>query len=578
MSADYRAIIIADFEFEFGGQAGERPRPVCMVAKDLKSGQSWRVWRGEFTPQPPFPTAPDTLFVAFYASAELGCFRALGWPAPINVLDLFTEFRDRTNGLPTPAGSGLIGALVYFGLDTIAAQTKDAMRDLVLGGGPWSVDERTAILDYCASDVAALERLLPAMLPSIDLPRALLRGRYMAAAAAMEWNGVPIDVPMLHLLCKHWHDIQDALIAAIDADYNVFDGRTFKVGRFETFLARRDIPWPRLESGSLDLSSDTFRQMAKSYRIIAPLHELRHALSELRLNDLAVGLDGRNRTILSAFRARTGRNQPSNSKFIFGPSVWLRGLIKPPPGYAIAYIDWSNQEFGIAAKLSGDTKMIEAYQSGDPYLAFGKQCGKLPPDATKASHPDVRQLLKTCVLGIQYGMEAKALAFRISQPEIVARDLLRAHRDTYRVFWTWAEAAVNHAMLLGRLHTVFGWHVHVGEDSNPRSLQNFPMQANGAEMLRLACCLATERGVEVCAPVHDAIMICAPIERVEDDVAAMRATMAEASRAVLSGFEIRTDANIVRYPERYADERGAVMWQRVMALLAQCQQQAEGAV
>ena len=102
------------------------------------------------------------------------------------------------------------------------------------------------------------------------------------------------------------------------------------------------------------------------------------------------------------------------------------------------------------------------------------------------------------------------------------------------------------------------------------------MQANGAEMLRLACCLATERGVEVCAPVHDAILICAPIDRIEHDVAEMRAAMAEASRAVLDGFEIRTDANIVRYPDRYMDERGAVMWQRVMQLLTQCQQ-AEGA-
>ena len=38
------------------------------------------------------------------------------------------------------------------------------------------------------------------------------------------------------------------------------------------------------------------------------------------------------------------------------------------------------------------------------------------------------------------------------------------------------------------------------------------MQANGAEMLRLACCFATERGVRVCAPVHDAILIEAPGE------------------------------------------------------------------
>src|SRR5262249_2434399 len=149
---------------------------------------------------PPFPIGSDALFVAFYASAELGCFRALGWPMPANVLDLFVEFRDRTNGLMTPAGSGLIGAPTYFGLHSIGGIEKDDMRALVLAGGPWSDGERGAILDYCARDVAALEHLLAAMLPRIDLPRALLRGRYMKAAAAMEWTGVPIDVPTLVLL------------------------------------------------------------------------------------------------------------------------------------------------------------------------------------------------------------------------------------------------------------------------------------------------------------------------------------------------------------------------------------------
>jgi DNA polymerase-1 len=567
----FRAIVAVDFEFEFGGHAGDRPRPVCMVAKDLRTGQFWRIWRGQFGSSPPFETGPDTLIIAYYAGAEMSCFRVLRWQAPARVLDLYTEFRNRTNGLTTPAGNGLIGALVYFGLDTIGAQAKDEMRDLILGGGPWSDAEREAILEYCASDVAALKRLLTAMLPRIDLPRALLRGRYMAAAAAIEHTGTPIDVQTLNALKAHWHDIQGALISAIDADYDVFDGRVFKAARFEAYLMRHDIPWPRSESGSLDLCSDTFRKMAKSYSVIAPLHELRHSLSEMRLNNLAVGRDGRNRTILSAFQSKTGRNQPSNTKFIFGPSTWLRGLIKPPLGYAVAYVDWSNQEFGIAAKLSGDDLMMVAYQSGDPYLAFGKQCGRLPQDATKSSHADTRQLLKQCVLGIQYGMEAKTLAFRIGQPEIVARELLRAHRETYKVFWKWSDAAVDYAMLFSELHTVFGWHVHVGDKSNPRSLRNFPMQANGAEMLRLACCLATERGIEVCAPVHDAILICARLDRIDNDVAEMRAAMNEASRDVLDGFEIRTDVHIVRYPDRYMDERGAVMWDRVMKLLAQFQ-------
>ena len=107
---------------------------------------------------------------------------------PQRVLDLYVEFRNSTNGLPTISGAGLLGALAQYGLDGIGAVEKDEMRDLILRGGPWSEDERLAVLDYCETDVAALARLLPAMLPKIDLPRALLRGRYMAAVARMEYQ------------------------------------------------------------------------------------------------------------------------------------------------------------------------------------------------------------------------------------------------------------------------------------------------------------------------------------------------------------------------------------------------------
>ena len=292
-------------------------------------------------------------------------------------------------------------------------------------------------------------------------------------------------------------------------------------------------------------------------------------LSELRLNDLTVGYDGRNRAIIGPFSSRSGRNQPSNSKFIFGPSVWIRGLIKPPPGYAVAYIDWKSQEIGIAAALSGDEQMMEDYKTGDPYLSFGIRAGLLPADATRKTPgvDAIRDMIKTCVLGTQYGMGAKTLAFRIGQAEIVARELLRAHRDRYRKFWIMADAAIDCAMQGHPLHTVFGWRVRPNSNPNARSMMNFPMQANGAEMMRLAACLATERGIEVCAPVHDAFLICAPLDRIDDDVAAMRAIMEEASRVVLNGFTVSTDVQIVRYPDRYMDKRGVVMWDRVMQLL-----------
>ena len=414
------------------------------------------------------------LFVAYYASAELGCYRVLGWEMPRRILDLFTEFRDRTNGLPVPGGASLLGALTYFGLDSIGATEKRELQEAI-GTNTWegryTQDE---ILDYCESDVLALKRLLAPTAPRIDLPRALLRGRYMAAASAMEHNGTPIDVQMLARFREHWTDIQDDLIAAVDLDYGVYEGRTFKADRFARWLATNKIPWPLLESGSLALDDDTFRHMARAYPAVSPLRELRSSLSELRLNDLAVGRDGRNRTILSAFRSRTGRNQPSNTKYIFGPSVWLRGLIQPPMGHAVAYIDWSQQEFGIAAALSGDQAMQTAYLSGDCYLTFAKQARAVPDNATKQTHSSQRELFKQCVLGVQYGMAEQSLAMRIAQPTIVARDLLRAHHETYPVFWRWSDAAVDTAMLTGSLHTVFGWHVHVGRERQSALVAQFP--------------------------------------------------------------------------------------------------------
>jgi hypothetical protein len=517
---------------------------------------------------PPYPIGPDTLFVAYLASAELGCHLALGWPLPARVLDLYVEFRNRANGLSPPNGFGLLGALTSHGLDAMDAAEKEAMRELAIRGGPWTLAEREALLAYCESDVLALARLLAAMEPKLDLSRAVAcRGRYMTAVARMESAGVPIDVPTLSRLRAGWESIQDRLIAEVDSRFGVFDGRTFKAELWAGWLSRRGLSWPRLESGELALDDDTFREMARADADVALMREVRVSLSQLRLSDLAVGADGRNRAMLSPFRAKTGRNQPSNSRFIFGPSTWLRGLIKPGPGRAVAYVDWSQQEFGIAASLSGDAAMMEAYQSGDPYLAFGKQAGRIPPDGTRQTHGAERELFKTCILGVQYGMEAESLARRIGKPPIYARELLRLHRETYPAFWRWSDGAESHAMLLNHLHTVFGWTVRVGPDANPRSLRNFPCQANGAEMLRLACSLATERGISIVAPVHDAVMVEASADAIDEVVARTQEAMVEASEVVLAGFRLRSDAKIVRWPDRYMDDRGREFWYRVMALL-----------
>jgi DNA polymerase-1 len=564
-------------DFEFVAPQGHKPLVVCMVAKCLITGKALHLW-GDELKDCPFNCGEDEIFVAYYASAETSCFDALGWPRPRRVLDLFAEFRRITNGQNLLHGQGLVGALLHFGLPSIGGEEKDAMRELIMAGGPWSDVQRQAILTYCESDVDALARLLPLLLPSfwqsdVKLGQAFLRGRYMAALGVVENNGVPIDVALLDRLIRDWDAIKARLIAAVDADYGVYDGARFVTRRFDSYLAERGIAWPRALTGALLLDEDTFRDQAKVHPKLRALHELRTTLGQLRLNKLSVGPDGRCRTLLSPFRAKTGRNQPSTSKFIFGPSRWIRHLIKPEVGRALAYVDWSSQELAIAGALSGDRMLWEAYEGGDPYIGFAIQAGIAPKGATKASHPVERDQCKSIVLGVNYGMSAQSIALKTGIHVDRARELLRLHRATYHVFWSWAEANVTRCLLGYPLETVFGWRIHFppncGVAINDRSILNWPMQAHGAEMMRLAVSMAIEAGLMICAPVHDALLLEGPADEIEAQAQRLAQVMGDASEIVLGkGKRCRSDIKIIRSPDRYVDDKDdGKFFAKVMDLL-----------
>jgi DNA polymerase I len=567
----FREVVCCDFEYI--PRDGENPEPVCLVAKEMVSGRTVRLWRDQFGPEPPFAIDKDTLFVAFVAQAELRCFLELGWPMPARALDLYAEFKIASNGLPLAAGRGLLGALSWYAIPGITKEEKKSYRDLIIEGGPWTDTERREILDYCQTDVDPLPALLMAMLPGIMLDKeglgqALLRGRYAAAIAHIERNGIPIDVGTLAAIQDGWDDIKMQLIEEVDTQYGVYEHGHFREGLFAKYLTDQNIPWPRTDTGMLKTDEDTFSDMAKVYPQLAPLRELRYTMGQLRLKDIAVGKDGRNRTDIWPFAARTGRNQPSSAGYVFGPSVWVRSLIKPAPGMAVAYIDWSAQEIGIAAALSGDHFLIDSIASGDPYMHFAVLAGLAPEGADKKTHPQVREICKQTLLGTQYGMGARSLAYRTGTSVLHAEALLGMLARAYPIFSAWREATVDDAFLRNYTATNYGWRLHVTGNTKPTALKNFPMQAHGAHMLQIACCLAVERGVKVVAPVHDAVMIESPADSIKDAVRATQGAMAEAATAVVgSSVWIDTDAKEVLYPDRYSDKRGQVMWDRVNKLL-----------
>ena len=244
LTLDQYKFVFLDFEFRpKDGIEGNPVEVTCMVAFDLHTGKYHKLWKDELygMSSPPFAIDADTVLVAYFASAEMACFEALGWTMPENILDLFVEFRNLTNGIFLPEGKSLLGALKYFGLDAISAEHKDDMRDLALRGGPYSTLEKVELLKYCQSDVDSLYPLYLAMKKYLDFPRALLRGLYGTALARMETLGIPIDYSTYKGLCLHWDAIKAKLIAEVDSSYGVYEDGVFKEAAFQKYVHEQNI-------------------------------------------------------------------------------------------------------------------------------------------------------------------------------------------------------------------------------------------------------------------------------------------------------------------------------------------------
>lgn len=522
---------------------GEPASPGLLAAREIQSSEAVQIGAPKLLSErlPPYATGPQSLFVTF-GGDELGALNlALGWRMPERLIDLAVEFRNLTNGRSTRCGNGLVGALTWFGLSSASAlsqvQTPVAFR----------------------RRLEAVSQLFRAMLSELDLPRALLRGRYMLAVARIEVLGVPIDTELLCKLVQRRTSWRTSLLMEVDKDFGFYHGSVFQLGRFEQWLTKEGIVWPTTVHGVIDLSDSTFREMARIHPVLMPLKALRSVLAGADPGSAKIGSDGRNRAQLNPFAARTGRNQPSTKDaLICGPS-WMRGLVRPSPGNGLAFIDWCSQEFGIAAALSGDCKMQAAYAAGDPYLALARGQSRSVA-ATRATY-------KAVALGVQYGMGSSTLARYLGVPKSQAQEFIDHHKRLFPQFWKWIEAVDADALCRREQNSVFGWRVSVVANTTSGAIRNFPMQTNGAEILRLACCLTTEAGIRVCAPLHDALLIEAKLSDLDDAIADTQRLMAEASAIVLDGFALRTDVRTARYPTCLDDVHSSAIWPRIKAAL-----------
>jgi DNA polymerase I-like protein with 3'-5' exonuclease and polymerase domains len=282
------------------------------------------------------------------------------------------------------------------------------------------------------------------------------------------------------------------------------------------------------------------------------------------------------------FWTRTGRNQPRgrNKVFLLSLPSWTHGLMQPPPGWGIAGLDWSAQEIGLGAGLSGDPALIADFQAGDPHIRFAIRAGLAPPGATKDSHRAIRDAVKPVSLGVSYGMSKYGAAAATGRSLLWAANTLASHRHAYPVFAQWQLNTVVQAQFAERIESPLGWPMAVHAETSNRTLLNYMHQAGGADSMRLAAIAAHEAGIHILAPAHDAFWIMAPLTELDDAIATMTRLMVRAGEAVTGGLKVPVEETArVPWPlclgdVRKPDAKGQAMWNEIKSLLQSGLQQA----
>jgi hypothetical protein len=425
---------------------------------------------------------------------------------------------------------------------------KTAMRDLIISEMEFSDSDIQQILDYCQSDIAYLREL------HIHLRKAFRkqylgfdkktyttesyrRGEYARLTACMEAAGYPINLEAT----RNFADSVPEILHDVSKEINELfpDIAPFELGKSNKFIRKekrvRDWiaaqgydNWMLTDTGKPSLSLDAFTryfsfshhypkdnfgaQMVRFLKLKQSLNGFLPPAKGKRSFWDYVGTDSRVRPYMGIYGSQTARSQPAATGFIPLKAAWMRSLIQPDKGKAILSMDYSQQEFLIAAILSKDKNMVKAYLSGDVYLHTAKLAGAAPSHATKKSHAKIRDLFKSTVLGIQYQMGSAGLANKIAndtgEPCSIdrAEDLIASYQQSYPDFEDWRKEVIRDYRTQGYLKLPCGWTMW-GDNPNMRSVGNFPIQGAGSSVMREAVRRLAKQGIKVIYTLHDAIYI-----------------------------------------------------------------------
>ena len=545
--------------------------------------------------------------ISYAVMAEARCLLTLGIdPLDYEFIDLYLEWRQLKNrndlwnfgkvknkegeivssephhvfgSYHKETGFGLTDCVLrVLGID-LDSKYKNEMRDLIINNKEFSEDEKDRIIKYCEGDTIYLHDIFNKISRYYDVKFGIdnhdafkIRGRFAASLSKAERHGIPLDMRALGNIQKNHDLIEDKIIKDMNSTFEMFikDKRTkrwvFKQKLFTEFIeSLKIIDWPKTAKGKLSTESKTIEKY-RHYPDVEKLYQtlkVRKSIVFMKHPEKMgsyIGTDGYIRPYFGILGTQTGRNAAKATSFPPAMSNWCRRLMRPPKGKTIIGIDYGSQEFAVAAALSGDKNMREAYESGDPYLAFAKKAKAVPEDGKREDYKDIRNLFKATTLGLQFGMGVNKLSDKLTQDMgkkisvDEAKELAQLHRKVFSTYWNWLNACEYSMFDNDYLRTKDGWMMFSGQ-KNSLSIKNFLVQGTAASIMRRSVVLATEQNLDIVFPLHDAIYFICDDDKLDETIKKASEIMAEANNTFID-IDVRLDVETHSHDELWIEPRG----------------------
>lgn len=405
----------------------------------------------------------------------------------------------------------------------------------------------TLQLKHHLSELLSQSSALSRVFNNIEMPLLPVLGR-------MEWEGVKIDTAMLA-------DISGVLESEIALVVRrIFDeaGMEFNLDSpkqlSEVLFEKMGLPAKKRTKTGFSTDVRVLEDLSEEHPIAAKILEYR-SLQKLKstyvdaLPTMVNAKTGRVHTSFNQSVAATGRLSSTNPNLQNIPIRTEAGrqirkaFVPSKPARKLLSADYSQIELRIAAELSGDETMCEAFQNSDDVhratarIIFGID------DVSK----EQRRKAKEVNFGVLYGIQAFGLAQRLDIPQSEAKSLIEQYKQKYPKIFQYTERVLESARSLGYVETLTGRRRYFPEihsknfsirNAAERAAVNTPIQGTAADMIKLAMVqidksiLTRSLRSRMILQVHDELLFDMPIDEQHELSSLVKFAMIAAAEAV----------------------------------------------